>query len=168
MLPIAARECPWQEFIWFSHKELGLRLPLSCFQCGSTRPPLAYQTSQAAAPVSAGVLYLNHTRPSLRAAWLLRAKAAFHYSGQGSLSGLLGIRLQDQTLHSVWLCSKQTCKGVLFVQRQICPWVPPRKAAQHALETMSNGHSCWSELHLPDLIYSNEKHIHPFSTVHCL
>lgn len=68
--------------------------------CGSTYSSLAYQTSQAAAPVSARVLFLYHTRASLRAAWLLGAKAAFHYSGQSSLSGLWGIRLWDQTLLS--------------------------------------------------------------------
>lgn len=51
------------------------------------------------------------------------------------------------------------------MQRQICPQVPPERVTQHALETMSNGYSCWAELRLPDLIYSNQKHIHPFPTL---
>lgn len=69
----------------------------------------------------------------------------------------------------LWLASlQQTCRGVPLVQRQICPWVPPERVAQHALETMSEEYSCWSELHLLDLIYSNQKHIQPFPTICCL
>lgn len=121
MPPAAARECPWQEYIWFSHKELGLKLPLNCCECGSTRPPLAYQTSQAAAPVSAGVLYIYHTRASLCAAWLPGAKAAFHYSGQSLLSGLWGIRLQDQTLLSAWSCSNRRAREFCLCRDRFVP-----------------------------------------------
>lgn len=127
MLPAAARECLRQEFIWFFHKELELKLPLSCFECGSTCPPLAFQTSYAAAPVSAGVLLLNHTRASLHAAWLLRAKAAFHYPGQSLLSGLWGSRLQDQTLLSVWRCSNRRAREFCLCRERFVPGFPPGK-----------------------------------------
>lgn len=79
----------------------------------------------------------------------------------------VGIRLQDQMLVSVQHSSKRHAREFCLC-RQICPWVPLGSTAQHALETTSHGYSCWSELHLPELIYSNKKHIHPFPTIYCL
>lgn len=99
--PDAAGGSSQQELIQSSHEEPGHELPLKCRERGHAGLPLAYQTSQAAALVRAEVLYLYHTRGSSHAARLLKAEAAFYYSGQSSVSSQWGIGLQYSMLASV-------------------------------------------------------------------
>ena len=124
MPPDAAGDSPRQELIRSSHEEMGRELPLNRRKRSRVRLPLAYQTSQAAALVRTEVLYLYHTRGSSRAAWLPRAEAAFYYSGQSSLSGLRGIRLQDQTLVSVWHYSNRRAREFCLCRDRFVPRFP--------------------------------------------
>jgi len=167
MPPDAASGSPRQELIRSSQEELGCELPLNHRERGRSshsRTPgepgsSSCQDRSFTSSPHQRLLACSAAAKSRVCFLLFRSEFALWSVGNqtpGSNACLCSALLQ------------QTCKGVLLVWRQICPLVPPGSVAQRALETVSNGYSCWTELHLPDLIYSNKKHIHPFPIIYCL
>lgn len=115
---------PGRNSFGFPTKSRDSKFPSAVLSAAALAPLLHTRQARQQLLSVAGVLYLNHTRASLRAAWLLRAKAAFHYSGQSSLSSLWGIRLQDQTLLSVWSCSNRRAREFCLCRDRFVPGFP--------------------------------------------
>lgn len=95
---------PWQDFLWLPMRSRSTNFPQTIMSAAVLASLSHTRQARQQLGQDWSFMFLPHQRlhacrgrvrqTVLR---LLKAEAAFHYSGQSSFSGLQGLRLQDQT-----------------------------------------------------------------------